>query len=150
MPLSNIKAEIKVELEKITDIGVVHARERFSKNMQKFLELYQPAGKNYIRGWSISRNKTPEDDKKGAHQYRRFHNIIIRGYFVFNDDDASEDTFDSFVELVCDKFRGNRTLNNKADWVQPPQVETAEPRMFGNVLCHYAEISIVVEEEYVV
>lgn len=154
MSLSIIRTEIKGIMDGVTDIGVVHDYERLATDWIKFLSFYKPAGKNYIRGWSITRQKSPEkgngEDDTAAHQYRRMHNMVIRGYYGLKDSDASEKVFQDLVETVCDTFRGKPTLNGKADDSSPPQVDIFETRMFGTVLCHYVEIRIVVEEEFIV
>lgn len=149
MSLTTIRTEIKTVLEGITDIGVVHSYERFSTDWTKFLAFFKPAGKSYVRGWSIRRERTPEGyDELGTNFGRRKYRFVIRGYMSLEDATASSNTFDDLIETVCDTFRPLtvNNLNEKAMGSGLIQVELVQDRMFGSVLCHYCELSLEVEE----
>ena len=65
---------------------------------------------------------------------------------------GSEVVFQELLEEICDRFRDDRTIRlldesgsprvRSLERLQPPQVDLIELRMFGNVLCHYAEIRL--------
>ena len=147
MSLTTIRTEIKAVLEGITDIGMVHGYERFSTDWKKFLDFFKPAGKDYIRGWTIRRVTTTEElatHEEGDRDY----SFKIRGYMSLSDSIASSDTFDDYIETICDTFRAliRDDLNDKADMLGLMQVDLIEDRMFGTVLCHYCELSITIQE----
>lgn len=149
MTLSTIRTEVKTVLEGITDIGKVYDYERFTTDWTTYLSKFKPAGKTYIRGWTIRRAKTPEGYDELADNFgRRKYRLIIRGYASVDDANASSKTFDDLIETICDTFRPLtvNNLNGKAMGSGLVQVEIVEDRMFGSVLCHYCELSLEVEE----
>ena len=141
-------------MDGIDDVGIVYDYERFAPSWEKFILLFKPAGKKYIRGWEITRVSTTEkgnsDDDTATHQYREFHNMVIKGYYSTQDAEATEKIFQDLLETIRVTFRGNHTLNDQAEDCSTPQAFAVGTRMFGNVLCHYGEIHLKVEEEYII
>jgi hypothetical protein len=147
-----ILADVKTRLESITDIGIVHDYERFTKNWQEFLALfaYTPTGgSQQIRGWEITRRSVHEH-KRGA--YFRHHVFVIRGYMSLKDSEETDKTFQILVDTICETFR---TLGEINTWYyrdgdnpenSPCQVDVIEPRTFGAILCHYSEITLSITE----
>jgi hypothetical protein len=71
------------------------------------------------------------------------------------DDAATDKTFQVLIDAVCDELRA---AANGATWYYmdgdnpenaPAQVEVIEPRIFGSVLCHCAQIALAVTERIV-
>jgi hypothetical protein len=148
MSLSAIRTEIKTLLTGVTDIGVVHDYERWAIDWNTILAQFKPAGKDYIRGWMITRQASPERViEPGAGGLNdRTHRFLIKGIASLKDDAATEQIFQDLVESVCQILRANPDLNGSAVESDPPQVLTVEMRMFSQVLCHYAEIELKVTE----
>ncbi len=149
MTLTTNRTEIKTVLEGITDIGVVHDYERLTTDWKTYLDKFKPATKAYIRGWTIRREKTPEEYDELADNFgRRKYRFVIRGFASVDDANASSKTFDDLIETICDTFRPLtvNNLNGKAMGSGLIQTEIVEDRMFGSVLCHYCELSLEVEE----
>lgn len=146
MSLSAIRGEIVKLLKGVTGIGIVHDYERWTADWKRYLALFAPKGQEVINGWTVTRTSSDEEPH-AENQHYRFHRMVIRGYYSHKDDAASERTFQDLVERVCDSLRVNRSLNGVAEHAEPPQVTVVEPRAFGDVLCHYAEIHLTVEED---
>lgn len=146
MAYNTILAKIKSEIEEITDIGIVHDYRRYSRDWTKFLALFRPEGKEYIRGWDISRVASPEEIENINASNLRTYDFMIRGFAQLDDEDASEKTFQGLIESICDKFRFNVQLDNTVIISTPIQVTTVDIRPFGAVLCHYAELTYSVRE----
>lgn len=144
MSLATIRTQVKTILEGVSGIGLVHEYVRWATTWEKFLEFFKTSS-NKINGATITRVQTPETCESSDHNSRR-HSFLIRMYYGLKDDDESEITFQLLVENTCAAFRAKRTLNSTAEDSGPPQVEILELRMFGTVLCHYAEISLDAEE----
>lgn len=53
---------------------------------------------------------------------------------------------DAFIDAERAVFKTNYRLNNTAYNTTPLQVPISEPRMFGNVLCHFVELTMIAEE----
>lgn len=156
MALKDIREQIKVILCGVSGIGVVHDYMRFSNNWGKFISLFKDAdGK--INGWMFTRKKTPKSlQTKG--DSNRTHHFVLYGFYALQDDQESEIVFQDLIEAIDAKFASYDTLNgtcfccsptqdaqDKADGIQ---VDVVEVRMFGDVLCHYAELSLYVQETF--
>ncbi len=109
-----------------------------------------------ILGFEIARRAAKEnyDDPDEA---TCTHGYIIKGYMGINNAGASDKAFQSLLEAIRDRFRfdhglsgvdldaqGNKVM--EATNVTPVQVERSDERLFGSVLCHYAEMAISVSE----
>ncbi|OPX19129.1 MAG: hypothetical protein BZ151_10895 [Desulfobacca sp. 4484_104] len=143
MSYSTIRDYIETQLNTIAGIGVVHDYERWASNWKDLLRLYQSSSK--LNGWSITRRSTSEE-WEARPVVRRRHVFEITGIYSLDDSAGSEKTFQDLVEAVCAKFRHDPNLGGNCLLSGPPQVENVEARMFGSVLCHVAEISLLVEE----
>ena len=109
-----------------------------------------------ILGFEIARRAAREnyddhDEATCAHSY------IIKGYMGINNAGASDNAFQALLEAIRGRFRfdhylsgvdldsqGNKVM--EATSVTPVQVERSDERLFGSVLCHYAEMAISVSE----
>lgn len=144
MALSDITAEIKTILEGVSGIGTVHDYERWAATWEKFLELFKDSN-NKINGWTITRRKTPAE-RDTMPTVMRTHTFVIRGVYGLKDEDATEKTFQDLVEAVQGAFEDEYSLGGYAVNSGPVQVVTVESRIFGKVLCHYAELEYEVQE----
>jgi len=144
--LTAIRAEIKTIIESVSGIGIVHEYLRWSAKYDTFLNLFKDDS-DKINGCMITRHKTEEDAVSGGRQSERNHNIKIICIYGLKDGDASELYFqDTIIEEICAALRAQKTLNNRTAALGVPQVDIVEPRKFGSVLCHYAEITVSVVE----
>lgn len=148
MSLTTIREQIKTILSGVSGIGVVHDYERWAADWTKFLDLFRVEdddGKKTINGWMFNRRKTPAKTASTTHDLRT-HNFQIQGIYGLKDSDASEIVFQQIIEDACAAFRSKYKLNDTADNTEPVQVELVENRMFGIVLCHYCELTLIAEE----
>ena len=146
MSLTTIRNEIAQIIELVTGIGIVHQYLRWSNTYDGFLNLFKDTD-NKINGCMITRVKTPEDAIAGGRTCEREHTMKIICIYGLKDADASELHFqDVIVDGICAALRHEKTLSNRAAHLGVPQVEIVEPRKFGTVLCHYAEITVPVAE----
>jgi len=147
-----IVADIKAKLTEITDIGIVHDYERWIVDAKKFLDEFKDQTSGRILGWEITRKSVSE------HQAGAFfgHNLMaVHGYMGLNDAAATGKLFQVVVNKVRAKFRKAEPADPNAPWDyrdgdnpqnSPVQVPLIDERMFGNNLCHHAEIHISVTE----
>jgi len=149
----DIIADIKTKMEEITGIGIVHDYERYSKDENKFITLFKTTvdSVDQIRGWEITRTAAPEH-KRGA--WFRHHRFRINGYMGIQDANTTEKTFQVLIENLSEKFRTAEPPAG-ATWYYMDgdnpdnscvQVDVIDARMFGQYLCHHAEISLAVTE----
>jgi hypothetical protein len=146
MSLIAIRNELGQIIETVTGIGTVHQYLRWSNTYDGFLNLFKDTD-DKINGCMITRVKTPEEWVAGGRTTERSHTMKVICIYGLKDADASELYFqDVIVEGICVALRAHKTINNRQAHLGVPQVEIVEPRKFGNVLCHYAEITVSVVE----
>jgi hypothetical protein len=151
MSESTIRAQVYAIINAITNIGKVYDYERWAADWTTFINLFKTtiSGVEQIRGWEIGRRAAPESGvtpEATIQQTDKQHVFLIRGYMGVNDAAATEKTFNSLCESISDAFRGKLTLNDTAMDHDFIQAEIIEHRLFGGVLCHYAELSLTVHE----
>ena len=152
MSESAIRAQIYSILNNVTNAGKVYDYERWAADWEKFISLFKAtiSGSDQIRGWEIGRQSMAEKNAGvggGSAGNEKTHTFVIHGYLGLNDAGATEKTFNSLIEAVGDAFRTNLTLNGSCWGHGFIQVRIVEARMFGSVICHYAELSLEVWEE---
>lgn len=134
-------------MEGIADgAATVHAYQRLASDWGGFLKLFR-TGENKIHGWNVTRIGTDERLNTSCGS-ARYHLFAFRGYMGVDDSAASELAFQQVIENICEAFRRDMDLAGAADPgyddayqdIGVVQVETVEPRMFGSVLCHSAEL----------
>lgn len=146
MSLEAIRTEIKTIVEGVTGIGIVHEYLRWLIKYDTFLDLFKDST-DKINGCMITRVKTPEEFVAGGRTSERSYLMKIVCIYGLKDGDASELYFqDTIIEGICAALRVYKTVNNKRATLGLPQVDIVEPRMFGKILCHYAEITVSVVE----
>jgi hypothetical protein len=137
------RAAIASVLSGIPDVGVVHDYDRWAVDWGAFIALFKTTigGKDQIRGWEISRISASEDRTSV-----RPHTYAIRGYMGLKDSQATEKTFNDLIEAIAAAFRASQDLGKAVLGHDFIQIAVIEPRMFGSVLCHYAELRLTVHE----
>jgi hypothetical protein len=135
----------------IPDIGMVHDYERWAVDWSKFISFFKTTigGIPQVRGWEIGRKSAAEEKiilgiNNNANQIT--HNYRITGYMSIQDSAATEKTFTALLEAISAAFRADMTLNGACIYHQFIQHEMIDARMFGDVLCHYAEMFLAVVE----
>jgi hypothetical protein len=142
--LSEIRTQIKAVLEGVSGIGSVHEYDRWFADWGKLIELFKTAD-NKIIGWMITRRKTTAT-RDTMPTIMRDHTFLIRGVYGLKDSAASELVFQDLVEAVQNAFDSAYLLGGNAINSGPMQITLVEIRMFGSVLCHYAELEYPVSE----
>lgn len=150
MSEATIRANIKTAIESVTNVGVVYDYLRFAAEWDAFLDLFKTTigGMDVIRGWHFTCDgfdPAQERETFGDTGYlNRDYHYTIMGYFSLDDSAASEKTAFAIAELVVNALSNHLTggLDNM------PTLVTFAPRTLGSVLCHFAEISMTVNQEY--
>lgn len=146
-----IRAAIKTKIESVTDIGVVHDYERYTKEAAKFRELYFHAASNRILGWHVRRVSTREL-LTDHDRWSVFHGWRIRGFMGLEDAEATEKSFDDKIEALRDAFREDDDLGGLVlTCVNPDSGEAGlqliehNPVLLAGVLCHKAELALTTQ-----
>lgn len=155
MALATIITNIKTTLDTATNISnKTYTRLRLTKDWNNFLSLFKDSN-DKIHGWMITRVSTGQSCMSQGSQLTKTHHIKIIGIYGLKDADDSETTFQTIVENVVTAFNSDDTLSgacfsctptDNAPNVAGIQVDIFEPRLFGDVLCHYCELSLYPQE----
>lgn len=156
MALAEIRTQIKTIISAVPGIGIVHDYERMSIDWNKFLSLYQDID-GRINGCIFAKEKRLKGFSPGGIPELNYVFKFVR-IMGLQDAAATGKTFDDHLEDMGDAFDNYETLSGTCLTVNPDwgplnncrglQIEIIEPRMFGNVLCHYAEcrLGVLVQE----
>ena len=144
MPYPEILEQTLAIAAAVDGAGVGHRYQRWAAHYDQFLALFKDAG-GKVNGFCITRDKAAEKTATASHN-ERIHRLRLRFYRGLNDADASELVFQQYIDATCAAFRSKRTLNGAASDTTPVQAEVIDVRMFGGVLCHFAELVFTAEE----
>lgn len=144
-----IRASIKSAMQGVSNIGLVYDYLRFAAEWDTFLDLFKTtiSGTPQIRGWMITCNGFNPGQARETYGNSGFLNrdyqYKIFGYMGLDDSAATEKTFFALAEAVIDALDTHLTggLDNM------PTLSTFEPRTFGGLVCHFAEITLIVNQE---
>ncbi len=142
MSESAIRVLLKTILESVADIGKVYDYERYTNTEAGARALFKTeiSGQEQYRAWMISRRSASEQPKTTASP-----NVyVIRGFLGVSDAASTEKTMTLLVEAIRDAFRDDATMYNAGYAHEPVQVSMQDKRMFGQLLCEHAELSITV------
>lgn len=152
-----IREQIKVILQGVPGVGVVHDRIRWASEAQKMLNLFKDS-EGRINAVMFRRDKMAKTSVSLEAQKMRAHVWLIIVIRAFSDEKSSELEFDDLLTEIEERFDDYDTLNGtcmSCDMAYGPmadqsniQIELVEPRMFGGVLCHYAELRLQTVERH--
>ena len=145
MSLANNIQAIQTILEAVTGVANVYDTVRNWQTEKQFRDAATTPAKG-IQFWFITREATAAEDL-GPRLTARRHTIALHGYCGANDAAASEKAFQDLVESVVAALGADRKLNQTARHSGPAEVRAVDFRILSNVLCHHAEIALVVEDK---
>ena len=145
MSLANNIQAIQTILEGVAGVENVYDTVRNWQTEKQFRDGAATAGGG-IQFWFLTREATAAEDLGPRFTARR-HTIALHGYTAVSDAAASEKTFQALIESVVAALGADRKLNQTARHSGPAQVRAVDFRIVSNVLCHHAEIALVVEDK---
>jgi len=157
MALSTIITAVKTVMDSVDDIENVYKYERWAASWSKVLELFKTADDAHYQGWMISRKQTATRQVTLG-EVEAAHVLSIKGIYGLDDSGASETVFQGWLEDLQVEFLdgahvdlSGACLTINPDWGPMAgavglQIMNVEPRMFGSVLCHYADCRLGVVE----
>jgi len=154
MSLADIREQIKVVLSGVPGVGVVHDRDRFAADWNRFLNLFKDAD-GRINGCMFSRERRQRVQQTMG-ETEKAHVFVVRRFMGLNDAEETGIVFDDHLDDLADAFDDDETLGGTCRTINPDwgpmddaiglQIEISEIRMVGTVLCHYAECRLCVIE----
>jgi hypothetical protein len=146
MSLTTIRTKIKTYIQTATGlVSSVYDYRRISSDIKQRHSLFKE--NEMIHTWDITRVGFERQHGAGHGGVVTItHDFLIRGFYGLNDTLATEKTFADIVDLVCVQFENNPTLDGEAQIINNPIVGTQSEEMFASVLCHKAEIKLLIQQ----
>ena len=148
MSEATTRADIVTQVESVSNIGVVYDYVRYADTWDNFLELFKTTinGNEVIRGWTVTCISFTETQLGYGNPGTIQRDCVykIRGYFGVDDSAASEKTAMIVAEDVVETLRSSVESGSDAEGNLPAELTVFDGRVFGDVLCHYAEITLSV------
>jgi hypothetical protein len=148
MSESAIRTAIYNSVNGVSNAGAVYDYERWAADWSAFLDLFKTTigTTDQIRGWEVAyRGWQPGDPREFSAIHLRTHRWLVVGYLGLDDSAETEKTMSTLAELVADTLKDDAALKALAFHAIEP-VLVVEPRIFGGVLCHYAELTVDIAE----
>jgi len=149
---ATIRAALVATIDAVDNTGTVVNREPWASTWDAFLDIFKVTidSVDMIRGFTVSMETMPQEGlvTTGARysSLKRDFTYRIRGYNGVSYANSSEINFLTVIIAVIDALDQSSLVALPVINALPAQLEIYEPRMFGGLLCHYAEITQVVSE----
>lgn len=149
MSQKTIRTALHNIVRDVPKTGQVHDYDRLASTFEKLLSFFKTEvdGDVQLRGFSIGYGGylTQDTEHFGQVGVRR-HKFMIREYLAVSDEDETEKEAAELAEAVANAIDADSAI--RADYYNVPRCSLPifEPRVFGSVLVHYAEIEVYVEE----
>lgn len=147
---TSLRTALVTLLETVTDVGLVHNRERFVVDPSKFLDMFKTtiSGTTQIRAWLILRESMQPDTDTVFGEARQRHVFVLRGILGFQDSADTYGTLQALVDTIIALLDNQTTLSVSGTIVRgigPCSLRSFEVGQFGSVLAHVAEIEVPIE-----
>ena len=147
---TSLRTALATLLATVTDVGMVHNRERFVVDPAAFLDMFKTTigGTVQIRAWLILRESMQpvEDTVFGESRHR--HVFVLRGFLGFQDSADTYGTLQALIDTIIALLDNQTTLSVSGVIVRgigPCALRSFEVGQFGSVLAHVAEIEVPIE-----
>lgn len=137
-----VRARIKTRIETVDNIGVLYDHEPFAATWDEYIGQFKCyiLGREQIRGFTITCDVLPRERlTMGGYNQARY-NYTINGYCGISTDSDTENEFFGVANSVASSLNTGIVSGNVYS-APPAQIAAYVPRIFGGVLCHYAEIT---------
>lgn len=151
MSLAQIRAALKATVLTVPQVGIVSDFEPAVTREEDLKTYFLNPALGYVLGWSMTRETTAARDATNESDFDE-HLLVLRAYRAVDNAGASEKQLQDLVELVRTAIRAEESgrWNDLVQFVRPPQVRIFEARLFGAVLVHYCEVTVLVTEHVTV
>ena len=153
MSESLIRAQIKVILSAVSNIGNVYDTKRYYNNQADRLAIMKTTigGTDQIRAWMISREGTPENNQillglSAAKGREVIHKYSLEGWISLKDSSTTELTLNALIDIIETAFAANRTLNSTCFYHEGVIVDKIDSVDMTGILCNHCELSLRVKE----
>lgn len=148
MSYATVIAQIDTTLKSAT--GVVDANvfkyQKLTRDPAAYIAAFKDATNSVIHGYIITRVNFNEIREAGRSNLRTT-KWVIRGYYSIGRAGATEETFQGIIENIATAFSADPTLSGTVISVENFSLDNFDAGMWGDVLCHFAEMSLTTQEQ---
>lgn len=121
------------------------------EELKSLAGVYDAKGDRAIELWmlSVESDSAISDTLEGVPEwtFHRIYTLVAHGYRGLDDSQASGVYWQDQIERVLNGLDNDPTLGGNCDYMAPPQGRIrGQFRMYGNILCHYAEIACTITQ----
>jgi hypothetical protein len=142
---------IKTLLETVPEIKNVFKRERWTTDPAQFRTLFTEtkAPNKRVHTWMITREAISGRKSVSQFKWVESSRFVVKGFISFDDAEDSWTFFQNLIDKIRDAFRNNAVIWDvcEEDAEQTVQVREIGYRMLGEVLCHYCELVMDIEQQ---
>ena len=145
MSVSNLRAAIKTELESISSLSSVTVHD-YRRRVNEWSDIetdFKVTDK--IHTWIIKYLGSVQEYDEELEGFQAIRTFELWGVYSFNDDNASEKSFDNIVEDVENELASTRILVTGRNRVMEINT-TMDEYMFAGILCNRCILTLRVKE----
>jgi hypothetical protein len=148
MSYATVIAQIETVLKSATGVvsATVYTYQVLAREQSVYISKFKDTTNNVIHGYIITRQNFSTTGEAGRSNTRTT-KWIIRGYYALGNAGATETTFQGIIDNIETKFGANPRLNGSVLTTENFNLENFDAGMWGEVLCHYAEMSLITTEQ---
>jgi hypothetical protein len=136
---------IKAMLSAVDNTGIVHTYQRNINDPVVFKMLCYDTANERISSWMISRESVSDFQSANSANTRTYP-FVLRGYMGVSDAKETELIFQQSINDIADAFTPQGSLRSVVELTRPIQARTIAYLELHGVLCHYAELTMEVQE----
>ena len=148
MSYATVIAQIETVLKSATGVvsATVYTYQILIRDQATYINKFKDTTNNVIHGYIISRQSFTTIGEASKSNLRTT-KWIIRGYYSLGSAGATEITFQGIIDNIETKFGANPRLNGAVLTTENFSLDNFDAAMWGDVLCHYAEMSLTTQEQ---
>ena len=144
---STLATKLQFRLSTVADIGIVHTEQRDIRDEESLRASFLDREQKTLAGFTMERESFT--DKQLTNIENEKHSIFVfRGYRAHNDTLKTGVKFQTILDLISSRFRPQDNLDGYVEMIYPIQCRACGFVQFGNILCHYCELTLEVQERY--
>lgn len=132
----------------VSGIGHVHEGRMFTESPDEFRALHFCQSQRRIHSWTVTRESFSDEQVETGHAHERLHRFRIRGFLSLLNDINSDLQFNRLIDGVSAALDDDGDLDLHCEIQFPVQCERITVAFFGEMLCHYCELTVDVREYF--
>lgn len=151
MSVTQQRTDLYSAVNAVSNIGLGYNRYRYQNEWNDFLALFKTtiSSTPQIRGFMLEYRGIPEHiPEQFNNKNLRVNRWYVHLFLGLSDADSTEVTFSTLSETVITAIKDNAALQSQVTYFRtaPAITPVFEIRQMGDVLCHYAQIEVLIIE----